>query len=299
MKSKELVFTDKKTIETALRGMPRHLSAYSFVQMMMWKNLYRVAWTRFDRAVCVFFHDTLGAFMNGEPLGSTVTPEAVRDAFAYMDACNKNKAYSRIENVEEERVAFYRALGYKAVPKGGDYVCERTRLADLRGDRYKSKRASCNYFSKNYDARYLPYTKADRQACFDLYDAWASGRAATTDDRVYTGMLGDSRTCLDTVLRTYAAFDLAGRVVVVDKRVKAFTFGYELNENTFCILYEVADLSVKGISQHIFRQVCREMTKYRYINIMDDSGLERLQSVKRSYRPAQVIPAYIIQRANA
>jgi hypothetical protein len=299
MTCRDLVIADKKIVESGLHGMPHHLSAYSFVQLMMWKKLYRVVWARFDNAVCVFFHDAFGAFMNCEPLGSSITPEAVRGAFIYMDACNKNKAYSRIENVEEERVAFYRALGFDAAAKGGDYVYERTKLAQLRGDRYKSKRANCNCFAKTYAASYVPYTSAYRRACFDLYDAWAQGRAATAGDRVYAGMLGDSRTCLEAVLLKPAAINLVGRVIVVDKCIKAFTFGYELNKDTFCILYEVADLSLKGIGQYIFRQVCMEMTKYRYINVMDDSGLDRLQTVKRSYRPAQVVPAYIIQRPHA
>jgi uncharacterized protein len=299
MMCKDLALADKKIIESCLRRMPRHLSAYSFAQLMMWEKLYRVAWARLGDAVCVFFHDAFGAFMNCEPLGASITPEAVHEAFAYMDACNKNKAYSRIENVESEHVAFYRSLGYREVAKGGDYVYERAQLAHLRGDRYKSKRAGCNYFSKTHDASYLPYTSACRQECFDLYDSWAAARAETTGDRVYTGMLGDNRTCLEAVLRKPAALNLAGRIIVVDKRVRAFTFGYELNENTFCILFEIADLSFKGISQYIFRQVCIEMTRYRYINVMDDSGLERLQNVKRSYRPAQVVPAYIIQRPHA
>jgi uncharacterized protein len=299
MTCKDLVFADKKIIESDLRAMPRHLSAYSFAQMVIWQKLYRVAWARLDNALCIFFHDAFGAFMNCEPLGAAITPEAVRKAFVYMDACNKNKTYSRIENVEEERVAFYRSLGYQAVPKGGDYVYERAKLAHLRGDQYKSKRAGYNYFLKTYKAGYLPYKSAYRQECLGLYDSWASGRAATTGDRVYTGMLGDSRTCLEVVLRKPTELDLTGRVVVVDKCVKAFSFGYELNKDTFCILYEIADLSLKGISQYIFRQVCMEMARYRDINVMDDSGLERLQSVKRSYRPAQVIPSYIVQRPYA
>ncbi|MFA5099536.1 MAG: phosphatidylglycerol lysyltransferase domain-containing protein [Candidatus Omnitrophota bacterium] len=299
MTCKDLVFADKNTVESHIRCMPRNLSVYSFAQLMMWKNLYRVVWARIDNALCVFFCDAFGAFMNCAPLGVSVTPETVREVFAFMDACNKNKAYSRIENVEEEHVAFYRSLGYEAKAKGGDYVYERSRLAHLKGDPYKSKRAGCNFFSKNYDSRYLPYTSAFRQACLDLYDGWASARAATTGDCVYAGMLGDSRKCLEAVLVKPSAFNIVGRVIVVGNRVKAFTFGYELNKDTFCVLYEISDLSVKGISQYIFRQICREMSQYRYINVMDDSGLERLQAVKRSYRPAKVVSAYIIQRPYA
>jgi uncharacterized protein len=296
MSCKELTRADRRIVASHLRHMPRLLSAYSFAQFFIWKNLYRVEWEKIDGALCIFFHDPIGSFMNCEPLARHVEPSSVHAAFSAMDACNRNKAYSRIENVEQEHIAFYRSLGYEAVPKYGDYVYERVRLAQLRGDPYKSKRACCNNFLKTYAGRYLPYTSRFRQECLDLYDVWAGSRAATADDRIYAGMLNDSRTCLEAALAAPSAIGLTGRVIVVDKRVKAFTFGYELKSDTFCVLFEIADLSLKGISQYIFRQLCMEMTRYRYINAMDDSGLIRLGILKRSYRPAAIVPSYIIQR---
>jgi uncharacterized protein len=295
----QLTRADKKIIETYLRFMPRHLSAYSFVQLTIWKRLYRIEWARINNTLCVFFKDRFGSFMNCEPLGKAVTASVVADAFGAMDSCNKNKSYSRIENVEEDRLGFYRSLGYQAVAKGGEYVYERASLAQLRGDSYKSKRADCNYFTRMFAARYVPYTTGCRQACLDLYDSWAQDRRATSKDNLYAGMLGDSRSCLEAVLEEDAFKDFSGRIVIIDNKVKAFTFGYELNPDTFCVLYEIADLSFKGISQYIFRQLCVEMTRYRYINGMDDSGLTRLAAVKRSYRPAHIVPSYIIQKPHA
>jgi uncharacterized protein len=72
-----------------------------------------------------------------------------------------------------------------------------------------------------------------------------------------------------------------------------------LDKDTFCILYEITDLTIKGLSQFIFRQFCSELKDYRYINVMDDSGLENLKRVKLSYRPLKVIPAYIVKRKDA
>jgi hypothetical protein len=299
MTLKKITRADKKIVESYLSNMPRQLCVYSFAQIAIWEKLYSIEWTRIEGALFIFFKDSLGCFMNCEPLGKAVTAGAVAEAFRIMDGCNKNKAYSRIENVEERRVEFYRSLGYEAAAKGGDYVYERARLARLRGDSYKSKRASCNFFEKNYDSRYLPYTRRYSQACLDLYDAWALGRMETAGDRVYAGMLRDSRYCLQAALNKPSELGLRGRMILIDGVVKAFTFGYELNEDTFCILYEIADLAVKGISQYIFRQICIEEDEYRYINAMDDSGIARIQSVKRSYRPNTIVPAYIIQRPHA
>jgi hypothetical protein len=63
---------------------------------------------------------------------------------------------------------------------------------------------------------------------------------------------------------------------------------YEINKDTFCILYEITDLSVKGLAQFIFKEFATELTGYKYINIMDDSGLENLKKVKLSYQPEKL-----------
>jgi len=79
----------------------------------------------------------------------------------------------------------------------------------------------------------------------------------------------------------------------------AFTFGFKLNKDTFCILYEITDLSIKGLSQFIFRQFCSELKNHRYINIMDDSGLVNLKRVKLSYHPQRTIPSYTVTREDS
>jgi len=74
----------------------------------------------------------------------------------------------------------------------------------------------------------------------------------------------------------------------------AFTFGFKLNKDTFCILYEITDLSIKGLSQFIFRQFCSELKNHRYINIMDDSGLVNLKRVKLSYHRREQSPVILL-----
>ena len=61
------------------------------------------------------------------------------------------------------------------------------------------------------------------------------------------------------------------------------------------VLFEVADLKLKGISQYIFRELAKEMN-YKYINIMDDSGLDNLKRVKLSYRPYRMIENFVVSR---
>ena len=97
-------------------------------------------------------------------------------------------------------------------------------------------------------------------------------------------------------MNNYAALGLSGRVVRVNGQVKAYTIGFKLSGDSFCILFEVSDLSIKGAAQFIFREFSRELKSYRYINAMDDSGLANLERAKLSYRPCNTIPRYRIRR---
>lgn len=277
--------------------MRHELSVYTFENIYIWKGLFDIYWRVIDNSLCVFFQDAIGTFLYLPPLGKKASRAAVEEAFRIIDGFNKNKDVSRIENLEEQDLKVYQELGFKPSQKGVDYleyVCSRQELADLKGDKFKSKRACYNYFTKHYEFKYLPFSKKDGPGCLKLYALWARQRKAKNRDKIYQGMILDSLTCLKTVLKDYARLNITGRVVKINRRICAFTFGFPVNQDTFCVLYEITDLSVKGLAQFIFREFCREMKDYKYINIMDDSGLENLKSVKLSYHPLKLIPAYII-----
>jgi hypothetical protein len=119
------------------------------------------------------------------------------------------------------------------------------------------------------------------------------------EDPVYRGMLEDGLRSLKVLLENYAKLKLIGRVVRVDGDIKGFTFGFALQNNTFCIVFEVTDVSVKGLSQFIFQRFCQELEGYPAINIMDDSGLANLKAVKQSYRPIRMVSSFTVSRKHA
>ena len=297
MKLNKLTLKDKKVFDNFLGLSSHRLSVYAFENIYIWKEIFDIYWALPRDSLCVFFKDKLGCFSYLSPQGRP-TPGLTREVFEVMDSFNKNKDVSRIENAEEGELPFYRNLGYQCKEKFADYLCRRADLAELKGGKFKSQRASFNYFTKHYTFEYLPFSLIYRDSCLKLYNAWAKQRKSYNQDPVYQGMLDDSRVCLESLLDGYADLDIAGRIVRIDKTVKAFTFGFELNRDVFCILYEVTDLSLRGLSQFIFRQFCSGLKDYKYINIMDDSGLDNLRKVKLSYHPVKLTAAYIVKRAN-
>ena len=133
------------------------------------------------------------------------------------------------------------------------------------------------------------------EACFVLYNDWQRLRAESCEDEIYLAMLADSTRAHRIGITHALELGLIGRVVRIQDELKAYTFGYPLNSDMFCILFEISDLNIQGLAQFIYREFCRElMLRYKWINAMDDSGLENLKRVKLSYHPSALIPSYTV-----
>jgi hypothetical protein len=293
---RKLTLKDQKLFNTYLNLAPHELAAFSFANIYIWGSLYDIQWSIIENSLCIFFRDKIGCFMYLPPLAVEKQPKVIKESFAAMDKINKNKDISRIENIPEKDLDYYRALGYLCHTKYPDYLCLRNDLASLRGNKFKSQRAAYNYFIKHYDFDSRDFKLTDRAQCWELFNFWVEERKAQSHNDIYCGMLQDSRKVIKEALTNYKQLNLEGMVVRLNKKIKAFSFGYKLNEDTFCIIYEITDLSIRGLAQFIFRKFSQELKGYKYINIMDDSGLENLRKTKLSYKPVRLIPAYILTR---
>ena len=296
MRLNKLSLGDKKKFDRYLKLGEHELSVYAFANIYIWRKLFDIRWAVIEDRLCVFFKDNIGSFLYLPPLGKSNSAETVSEAFKVLDKLNKNPEFAHIENAEEKDLRFYQKLSFDCSFKAYDYISKRTDLAEFSGNRFKSKRASFNYFTKHYNFEYEKLSLRHKKDCFKLYDLWAKQRKSGNSDNVYQWMLDDSRSSLQEALTNYSALGFQGLVVRVNNVIKGFTLGFELNKNTFCVLYEITDLSIKGLAQFIFCVFARELKDYKYINIMDDSGLDNLKKVKLSYRPEKLAPAYIVKR---
>ena len=177
-------------------------------------------------------------------------------------------------------------MDFSSLKKFPDYIYLRKDLAELKGDKYKHKRASCNYFAKNYKFQYLAYEPKMKNDCLKLFSKWTAGRKKAFSDLYYNKLLEDSFSCHKLAMENFKELGLTGRVIKIRGKIAAYTFGFEITKDMFCVLLEVCDLKFKGIAEFIFREFAKEMIRYSYINTMDDSGLENLRISKLSYHPA-------------
>ncbi|MDD5292147.1 MAG: phosphatidylglycerol lysyltransferase domain-containing protein [Candidatus Omnitrophica bacterium] len=295
MQFRKISLKDKAIFDRFLSCRMPQLSAYAFENIFIWQSLYDIFWAKINKSLCVFFKDRVGCFLYLSPLGKANGEDTVEKCFEIMDGFNNNPVVSRIENAEERDLDFYKGLGYKTVLAGCDYVCKKEALADLKGEAFKKKRALANNFVNKYNFQYLIYKPGDKKECIRLYLSWMKERKSQNSDRIYQGLLDDNFAVFKAMLECFGKLNFTGRVVKIGGRIRAFTFGYELNSDSFVILFEVCDLKLKGIAQYIFREFSRELD-YKDINIMDDSGLASLKKVKLSYRPYRTLNCFSVNR---
>ena len=303
----------KELIQRYLREAPGLLSSFSFINIFTWQDFFQFELEVIDGSLCVFARHDAGTFLYLPPLGKNICAKTIQTCFERMDKANRNKGVSRIENVHAHQLALFPAEGFSHYNKGYEYCYYRKDLASLTGNSYRSKRSSYNHFVKNYTFQYLPYDDSMLAECAALYQDWAkSRRPVYADNAVALQMLEENAGVHQLALRHCRELGLTGRVVTVDgreapspqgafgrgRKIRAYTFGYPLNAETFCVLFEIADLSFNGLGVFIFREFCRDaaLAPYKFINVMDDFELGNIHRAKMSFCPVVLMPSYVITR---
>lgn len=225
------------------------------------------------------------------PLGG-LDDETVRACFDEMDSFNHNPDISRIENIEEQDLDFFKRDGFRIFEKSKDYIVARQLIARLNTRKYKSKRALYNYFTKHYQCRFRDYQNADRDEVIRLYEQWMDNRFEKNSDEIYRALLKDSLKVLTQTLEDYDHLRLSAKIVESDGNIIAFTCGFPVGKDIFCISFEFADIAFKGLPQFIFSAFAKSLEGYDFINMMDDSGIENIRWTKMSFHPVSEPVSY-------
>jgi len=276
-------------------------AAFAFPYHYIWTPLLPYRWMESDQTLFLFAKSPDGWFMPLPPLGAGLLDQAVEQAFALMRSWNGSSPVSRIENVMESQRSLLECDGIRFRPKDGDYLYAAEALAALAGDRYKSQRALCNRAVREQPIRSEPYCTDYRADCALLYRRWADQKRNDRLDRIGKLLLEDAETAHALVFQQHERIGLTGTVVRVNEDIAAYTFGYWLAPQTWCILLEVADRSIPGLAQWVFRETCRTAMAQGavYINAMDDAGLPGLRAAKSAYHPSTVLNTWVITRTAA
>ncbi|MFQ5992703.1 MAG: DUF2156 domain-containing protein, partial [Nitrospiraceae bacterium] len=290
-----LILEDRGRLDEVLASAETPLAAYSGAYHLVWRELFSYKWTEAHGYLLLFAEHPEGMYMPLPPLGQGSMGAALKQAFSIMRERNRGSSVSRIENIPDELKPTLEDFGYRVTPKDPDYLYRTSDLVELRGDRYKSPRGACQRFTRAHHYRYDPYKEEDREACWELFQTWVRQQEARNLDPVARHMLRDARSSHQEALSHHEALGLVGRVVRIDGAIRAYTFGYPRSKAVFCVLLEVADRSIPGLAQVIFREFCREAARsgHEFMNTMDDSGLPSLSRSKTAYHPVRMVGSSI------
>jgi Fe-S-cluster containining protein len=292
------LWAEKPRIEAALAMSSRPLSSLAFVNMFAWQEFFTFHVEQIEGALCVFASQPVGTFLYWPPLARNIPAGAVDACFDRMRQLNRGGSLTRIENVEENELESFDEKKYTAQLRGHEYIYRRADVAALRGNGHKTRRGEVNLFERTQAGAYVwrAYTGDDFNPCAILFDRWLDGRFQKHDNDIYQQMLAENRMVHRLVLAHAGRLGLVGRVVEVQGRVVAYTFGYRLNADTFCVLFEVADLSVKGLAAFVFNRFCRDeaLEGFLWVNAMDDFAAEDLARTKMSWRPEKLQAVYAV-----
>ena len=311
-----LTIDDKSTFDQFNSQPHLTLSHYAFAPIYIWQEFYRLHYsiikslnhskidinTESKEYLCIFAKQGIDYYMPILPIPCEIEKahyqKIVLDSYQFMLESNRNPQFARIENIPEEFLPIFKDFGFEVFLKESEYLYDTKSLGELKGDDFKRQRNAYNSFIKhNPSAKFEPYEDIHLDDCLNLYETWQRDRSKKYDDPIYQAMIEDSRSAHTIGISNSQNLGLFGRIVRINNKVQAYTFGYSLNSDTFCSLFEISNLSIKGLAQYIYREFCKELSNtYKWINAMDDSGLENIKRVKQSYHPTQLIPSYNITK---
>ena len=293
MRNIQSLLEQKTLFEKYVNLHPHELSTYHFSSIFLWQDFFDFEFEAVEDSLCIFALQPGASFLYLPPLSLKHKTSVWEYCFAKMNKINPKTA--RIENLEENQL---KNLGgqYKTYAKASEYVYQKQDLIDLKGHAYKSQRHDIHHFQSHHQGLFRPFEEADSKACLNLYERWAKHRYDQHQDDVYRQMLQENRIVHELAIKFYRQLGLWGYVVEIDQKIAAYSFGYSLNKQFFCVLLEVTDTEVTGLSSFIFNRVCADqvLREHTLINTMDDFGVPLVAASKQAYHPSFKPVSYTI-----
>ena len=289
---------DKKTLVDAyLNRGARPLSSFSFVSLFAWCDFFDFEFKMINNCLCIFAWRDSGCFLYLPPLGEIFGSATIVLAFGHMAKGGSIKPVNRIENIPGNLLPSFDPGSYNQYLKPAEYVYRKEDLIALKGNAYKSQRHDCNLFDAHQRPHsFAPYTDADFDFCMELYDRWADSRVRAHSDDIYRSMLQENRRVHTRLLKFWSSLGLIIRVLKVDGEIVGYTFGFVLDEHTFCVYAEIADLRISGAAAYMFKSFCadEQLKQFSRINTMDDFAMPNVARAKQAYHPSELISSYTV-----
>ena len=311
IKFKDVTVDDKDLIQSFTLYGERQNCDLSFANLISWRFLYNTQYAVVDDyLVFRFYTGRHLAYMMPVP-----RPRRQEDGSLKVEPCDECSV-SVIRAIRDDSIAmghpflmlgvcnymrdiiekhFPDTLDIKPDRDYSDYIYLRDKLVSLSGKKLQSKRNHINKFKSLYpDYEYREITPELIPQCLEVERQW---RAVSKEDN---GAEPDEELSeeLRSMTRAFNRWDklgLMGGAIFVDGRMVAFTYGCPINQTTFDVCVEKADVGYEGAFAIINQEFARHIPEqYYYVNREEDMGDEGLRRAKLSYKPDILLEKNVI-----
>ncbi|KAA6326526.1 hypothetical protein EZS27_024376 [termite gut metagenome] len=288
---KDITIYDKDIITSyTMNGKYRNCDL-SFSNLCSWRPLYNTKFALIDKfLVFKFWVGSKQVYM--QPIGEGDLTKLVDILIA--DAKAEGKPFYMLGLCLEMKVNLERMLPNKFTfttkRSYSDYVYLRENLVTLKGKKYQPKRNHINRFKKEYkDYKYMPIALDNLQDCLSVEAEWQE-----SNDRKQGEKADDENQAVIYALTHFEELGLTGGILYVNDRAVAFTYGMPINQDTFGVHVEKADVRMNGVGSMINYEFAQRIPEqYMYVNREEDLGMEGLRKAKLSYYPEIILDKYV------
>ena len=284
---KPLELNDREYIRDVIRDYDPIVSEMTCTNLFIWRDYYGFIWSICDGTLFIVSREGPNGTYALEPIGTSANEDSVMCLLRWLrDELRETnpqiqradtRCISILKNVENILI--------EPMREHFDYVYRKSDLVELEGSKYRSKRNHINQLLRNHVFQYDSLDDRYIQDCLSLQEKWCQLNRCDDD----LDLLGENGAVTE-VLTHFRDLDVDGAVIVIQGKVKAFTVGERLNENTQVIHIEKADPEITGLYQLINHEYCKNMSEeIEFINREQDLGIEGLRKAKLSYHPDRFI----------
>ena len=269
--------TDREKIDRYLQCDGEISADRCFVSVFVWQNIFGTEYCIEDEMLYIRFNYD-GVYDYAMPVGFGNFKKSLKKI---LKEAEQIPMPCKISNISASRVPEFGGFEIYPERERFDYVYDSESFIELKGKKLHAKRNFINRFKADYDKRW-EYRNIDFENDRELVFEFAKDRC---DE--------EEKNALKSAFEHHKSLELYGGILFVDSRVAAYTVASPQNSEVMDIMFERADVGIKGSSQMIANEFARNNCRnYKYINREEDMGIEGLRKAKLSYCPAFLTEKY-------
>jgi len=301
---RELKIEDREILQTYLDQLPAETADQNFTSLFMWRHNYNVKISRLNGSICLHCTALEGEFFF-PPVGERML-ESAETCLAFLKERAKEPIIGRAsESLVKKCFADRTRFSVKEDRDSSEYVYLTEHLIKLSGRSYHGQRNHIRKFKRMYPDFSLELIDPENgniAECLELAEEWFAMKWHALSERpglspealaYQQTFLKDERVAIKELFSHFHELHVTGLAIRVDGRIRAFSVGEPLNEDTAVIHLEKVDHAYRGLSQFICQAFCEHVwADYTFINREEDLGFEGLRRAKLALGPHHLAQKY-------